>query len=153
VPGRHLDVIGDALHALDAVREFAKRRRDQHLALFLEGAHAAAVGFRGASDQDHRPAVLLGVGEAGEAVHHARAGHGDDGAGAPGQVAVGLRRIGGGLLIAHADIGDAFFLRGGGDGGNWKPDHAEKVIDALLLETPRYQGSAVDFTHCFFLSS
>ncbi len=45
VPGCHLDIIGDALDALDAVREFAERRGDQHLALFLECAHAAAIGL------------------------------------------------------------------------------------------------------------
>src|SRR3989440_11441764 len=45
VPRCHLDIIGDALDALDAVREFAERRGDQHLALFLECAHAAAIGL------------------------------------------------------------------------------------------------------------
>ena len=151
VPGRHLDIVRDALDALDAVREFAERRGDQHLALFLEGAHAAAIGLRGAADQDHRPAILLGIGEAGETVHHAGAGHDDAGAGAAGQIAVGLRRVGGGLLVAHADIGNAFLLRGCGDRGDRKPDDPEQVIDALLLEAPRYQGSAVDFAHAFLL--
>src|SRR5262249_10563901 len=46
VPRCHLDIIGNALDALDAVREFAERRGDQHLALFLECAHAAAIGLR-----------------------------------------------------------------------------------------------------------
>jgi hypothetical protein len=41
--------------------------RDQHLPLFLERAHAVAPRLRGAADEDHRPAVLLRVGEAGEA--------------------------------------------------------------------------------------
>ena len=151
VPGRHLDVVGNALHALDAVRELAERRGDQHLALFLEGAHAAAIGLRGAADQDHRPAVLLGVGETGETVHDARAGHRDAGAGAAGQIAVGPGRVGGGLLVAHADVGDAFLLRRRGDRADRKPDDPEQVIDALLLEAPRDQGSAVDFAHCFLL--
>ena len=152
VPGRHLDIIGDALHAIDAVGEFAERRGDQHLALFLECAHAAAIGLRGAADQDHRPAILLGIGEAGETVHHAGAGHDDAGAGPAGQIAVGLRRVGGGLLVAHADIGDAFLLRGRGDRADRKPDDPEQVIDALLFEAPRYQGSAVDFAHAFLLT-
>src|SRR5205823_14225729 len=124
---------------------------DQHLALFLECAHAAAVGLRGAAKQDHWPAILLGVGEAGETVHHAGAGHDDAGAGAAGQIAVGLRRVGGGLLVAHADIGNAFLLRGCGDRGDRKPDDPEQVIDALLFEAPRYQGRAVDFAHAFLL--
>src|SRR5262249_11132300 len=79
VPGCHLDIIGDALDALDAVCEFAERRGDQHLALFLESAHATAISLRGAAKQDHWPAILLGVGEAGETVHHAWAGHDDAG--------------------------------------------------------------------------
>src|SRR5262249_2943075 len=137
--------------ALDAVREFAERRGDQHLALFLECAHAAAIGLRGAAKQDHWPAILLGIGEAGEPVHHAGAGHNDAGAGAAGQIAVGLRRVGGGLLVAHADIGNAFLLCGYGDRGDRKPNDPEQVIDALLLEAPRYQGRAVDFAHAFLL--
>src|SRR5262249_36021002 len=40
---------------------------------------------------------------------------------------------------------------GCGDRGNRKPDHSEQVIDALLFEAPRYQRSAVDFTHAFLL--
>ena len=149
VPGRHLDIVGDALHALDAVRELAERRGDQHLALFLERAHAAAIGLRGAADQDHGPAILLGIGETRETVHHAGAGHDDAGAGAAGEIAVGLRRVGGALLVAHAEIGDAFLLRGRGDRGDRKPDDPEQVIDALLFEAPRDQGSAVDFAHVF----
>src|SRR5262249_20755514 len=91
----------------------------------------------------------LGIGEAGETVHHAGAGHNDAGAGAAGQIAVGLRRVGGGLLVAHADIGNAFLLRGCGNRGDRKPDDPEQVIDALLFEAPGYQGRAVDFAHAF----
>ena len=138
-------------YALDGVGEFAERRGDQHLALFLEGAHAAAIGLRGAADQDHRPAVLLRVGKAGETVDDTGAGHDDAGAGPAGQIAVGPGRVGGGLLVAHADIGDAFLLRGGGDRADGKPDDAEQVIDALLFEAPRDQGGAVDFAHLFLL--
>jgi hypothetical protein len=55
------------------------------------------------------------------------------------------------LLVAHADIGNAFLLRGCGDWGDRKPDDPEQVIDALLFEAPRYQGSAVDFAHALLL--
>ena len=149
VPGCHLDIIGDALHALDAVRELAERRGDQHLPLFLERAHAAAIGLRGAADQDHRPAILLGIGKTRETVHHAWAGNGEAGAGAAGEIAVGPCRVGGALLVAHAEIGDAFLLRRRGDRGDGKPDDPEQVIDALLLEAPRDQGSAIDLAHGF----
>ena len=64
-----------------ACAHLRNRGRGQHLALFLERAHAVAVGLRSAADQDHRPAILLRVGEAGEAVDDAGAGHDDARAG------------------------------------------------------------------------
>ena len=42
-------------------------------------------------------------------------------------------------------------LRCCGDRGDRKPDNPEQVIDALLLEAPRDQGSAVDFAHALLL--
>jgi hypothetical protein len=69
-----------------------------YLAVFLEGAHAAAIGLRGAADQDHRPAILLRIGKASEAVRDTGAGDDDTGAGAALQVAISLRRVRGGLL-------------------------------------------------------
>src|SRR5258707_7872031 len=107
--------------ALEAVRKLAEWRSDQHLPLFLEGAHAAAIGLRGTADQDHGPAILLGIGETRETVHHAWAGHDEAGAGAAGEIAVGLLRVGGALLVAHAEIGDAFLRRGHGDRGGRNP--------------------------------
>jgi anaerobic selenocysteine-containing dehydrogenase len=77
LPDRHLHVERDAVHVFDAMRPFAQRRRGQYLTLFLEGAHAVAIGLRRAADQQHRPAVLLRVGEARETVDHAGTGHDD----------------------------------------------------------------------------
>ena len=131
------------------VRPFGNRGRGQHLALFLERAHAVAVGLRRAADQDHRPAILLRVGEAGEAVDDARAGHDDARARPAGQEADGARGIGGRLLVAHADIGKADFLRRLGDRPDGKPDDAEHVFHALLLEAFRQQVGAFDFRHMF----
>jgi hypothetical protein len=82
-----------------------------------------------------------------ESVHHARAGDGKAGAGAAGEIAVGPCRIGGALFVAHPEIGDAFLLRRHGNRGDRKPDDPEQVMDALLLEAPRDQGSAIDFAH------
>src|ERR1700740_2917679 len=147
VPGCHLDIVGDALHALDAVRELAERRGDQHLPLLLERAHAAAIGLRGTADQDHGPAILLGIGETRETVHYAWARYREAGAGAAGEIAVGRCRVGGTLLVAHPEIGDAFLLRSHRNRDDRKPDDPEQVIDALLFEAPRDQGSAVDFAH------
>src|SRR5262249_18536981 len=96
---------------------------------------------------DHRPTILLRVGEAREAMHDAGAGHDDAGARAAREITVGLRGVGGGLLVAHADIGNAFLLRGRGDRADRKPDDSEQMGDARLFEAPRNQRGAVDFAH------
>jgi hypothetical protein len=100
-------------------------------------------------DQDHRPAVLLRVGKAGEAVDNAGTRDREASAGAPREIAGGLRGVGGRLLVAHADIGDPGLLRGSGDRLHGKADDPEHVLDALLFETPRHQSGAVDFAHAF----
>ena len=101
--------------------EFAEGRRDQHLALLLEGPHAAAIGLRRAADQDHRPAILLRIGEAGEAVHDAGAGHDDAGAGAAiaptGTPAVGRRSDGGFIHPTLASSRPEFLLD---HGAQWR---------------------------------
>jgi hypothetical protein len=138
VPDRHLDIERDAVDVLDRMRELAERRRDQHLALFLERTHAVAPGLRRAANEDHRPAILLRIGEAGEAVDDAGARHDEAGTGAPGQIANGLRGIRGGLLVAHPDIGDPHLLRSRGNRAHRKPDDPEHEIDALPFEAPRH---------------
>jgi len=100
---------------LDGVRELAERRRDQHLALFLEGPIPLRHDSEAPPMKDHRPAILLRVGEAGEGVDDARTRHDEAGARAPGQIANGLRGIRGRLLVTHANVGDAFLLGGRGD--------------------------------------
>ena len=149
LPHRHLDVERDAVDVLDGVRPFGNRGRGQHLALLLERAHAVAVGLRRAADQDHRPAILLRVGKAGETVDDAGAGHDDARAGAAGQEADGAGGIGCRLLVAHADIGQAHLLRRLGDRPDGEPDDAEHVFYALLLQAFRQQVCASDFSHFF----
>ena len=82
-------------------------------------------------------------------MHHAGAGHRNAGAGTAGEIAVGLRRIGRALLVAHAEIGNAFLLRRRRYRGDRKPDDPEQVIDALLLQAAREKRSAIDFAHGF----
>ena len=57
--------------------------------------------------------------------------------------------VAGGLFVAHADVGDAFFLGVGGETLNGKSDNAEHVVDALFLQTARHQLGAGDGGHCF----
>ena len=64
-PHRLLDVERDPVGALDDVAVLGERGRRQHLPLLLERAHAVLVDAAGAADEDHRPVVLLGVGQAG----------------------------------------------------------------------------------------
>ena len=147
LPHRHLHIERDAVDVLDGVRPLAHRRRGQHLALLLEGAHAVAIGLRRAADQHHRPAILLRVREAREAVDDAGTGHDDARAGPAGQIADGAGGIGRGLLVAHADIGEADLLRCLGERPDREPDHAEHVFHALFLEAFRQQVGAFDLSH------
>ena len=74
-------------------------------------------------------------------------GHDDARAGAAGQVADGAGGIGRGLLVAHADIGQAHLLRCLGERTDREPDHAEHVLHALFLEAFRQQVGAFDLSH------
>src|ERR1700722_18722632 len=147
LPDRHLHVERDAVHMFDGVRPFAQWRRGQYLTLFLESAHAVAVGLRRATDQQHRPAILLRVREARETVDDAWTGHDDARAWAAGQVADGAGGIRCGLLVAHTDIGKAHLLRCLGERTNREPDHAEHELYALFLEAFRQQVGAFDLSH------
>ena len=77
----------------------------------------------------------------------ARAGHDDTRARPAGQVADGAGGVGRGLLVAHANIGEADLLGGFGDGADGETDDAEHVFYALLLEAFRQQVGAFDFCH------
>src|SRR5205807_2655635 len=79
------------------------------------GGGGGGGGRGGGADRERRPAIRGGVGHAGGAVHGAGAGHDGAGAGAALQIAIGLRGVRGGLLVAHADIGDTLLLGGRGD--------------------------------------
>ena len=147
LPHRHLDIVRDAVDVLDGMGPLADRGRGQDLALFLERAHAVAVGLGRAADQDHRPAVLLGIGEAGDAVDDAGAGHDDARARPAGQEADGAGGVGRGLLVAHSDIGQPDLLRRFGDRPDREPDDAEHVFDALRLEALGQQVGALDLSH------
>lgn len=59
------------------MRELAERGGDQPLTLFPGRLHAVLLNGGGATDQDHRPAILIGVRETGEAMHGACANYSD----------------------------------------------------------------------------
>src|SRR5262245_47600867 len=84
-------------------------------------------------------------------MHHTRASHGDTGPGAASHIAVGLGCVRCRLLVAHADVGNAFLLCGCGDRGDRKPDNSEQMIVALLFRVLCYRVTAVDFAHAFLL--
>ena len=52
--------------------------------------------------------------------------------GTAGQIADGAGGIGRGLLVAHADIGEADLLRCLGERTDREPDHAEHVLARLV---------------------
>ena len=153
LPHRHFHVERDAMHMLDGVRPFTHGGCAHDLAFLLERAHAVAVRFGCAADQQHRPAILLRVGQAREAVDHAGAGDDDARSRAPGHVADGAGGVGRGLLIPHADIGKAGFLGCVRQGADWEPDHPKHKFHALLFKAFCQQISTFDFSHYFLLLS
>ena len=142
-----VDIVGNAVDVLDGVGVLAIRRGELDLALFLETAHAVLVDRRCAPDQDHRPAVLLGVGESGEGVDDARSGYGEAGLRTAREVAGRVGGIAGRLFIAHADVGYAGLLCFSGHTLDREAHDPEHVVDALLLETARHELGAVDRCH------
>ena len=78
---------------------------------------------------------------------HARAGHGQTGAGPSGEVADRGRGVARRLLVPHAEELDALALGGGGDPEDREADDAEHVLHTLLLEAAGDQGIAVDGGH------
>src|SRR5262249_10280889 len=118
--------------------------RGLELGRFLEGAHAHLVAAVGAAEEDHRPAVRLRVAEAGDRVRHAGTGDGKRDAGAARQITDSAAGVRGGLLVAHADEGQALALPGGGDRLHREADDAKHVLDAVHLERARDYGGAVD---------
>ena len=130
------------------VRVFAIRIGQGNLAVFLERAHAILVSRRGPTNQNHRPAVLLGVGETGKSVNDPRPGHDQTRLGAAGEIPGRLCRVTRRLLVAHADVGDACFLGGKRNAKHRKSDDAEHVVDTLLLEALRHYGGAINGGHC-----
>ena len=146
---RLIDVVRNAVHVLDGMRVLAVRCREFDLAFLLEATHAVLIHRRRATDQDHRPAVLLGVGEPREGVNHAGAGDRQTALRSTGQITRGMGRIARGLLVAHADVGDARLLRFRRETLYREADDAEDVVDPLLLQTARHQLRAVDFCHVF----
>ena len=153
MPRRHLNVVGNAFNTFDAVRKLTKRGGDVDLAFLLKGAHAPSIGFRGAADQNHWPAVLLGVRQACQTMHYTRPCHNDASTRAASHIAVGLCSIGCGLLVAHAYIVDAFFLCRSGNRAYRKADDAKQMVDALLFQTSCYQGCTCDLAHLIHLPS
>ncbi len=79
----------------------------------------------------------------------AGAGHDDARARPAGQKADGAGGVGRGLLVAHADIGEANLLGGLGDRPDGKPDDAEHVLHALVFQAFRQQVGAFDLSHVF----
>src|SRR5947199_8885 len=127
---------GSLARSMKARTSFSAREYAMPLPMMTSG-RSADRSTSSARSTSCGPAVLRRVGEAGEGVDDAGARHEQAGAGAASQIADRLRGIRGGLLVAHADVGDPFSLRGRGDRLHRKPDDPEHELDTLLLEIPR----------------
>ena len=105
---RVVDLLGDALEVVDAVRPLGAGLHDRDLIDFLEHLAAELADRARAADRDHRRAVDERVGDARRQVDHARAARRHAHAGLLQQPAIGLRHEGGGLLVPHVERADAF---------------------------------------------
>ena len=86
-------------------------------------------------------------------MHDAGTSHGNTGARTASHIAIGLSGIGCGLLIAHANIVDAFLLRRSGNRANRETDDTKQMVYALLFKTSCDQGRTRDLTHFIYLQS
>ena len=121
---------------------FAVRPRERDLRFLLEGARAGLPAVAGAADEDHGPAVLARVGEPGERVDEARAGHDEAEARRAGDVSDGAGRVGRGLLVAHTIIMNAHVLQGAAEFNDGHAHDPKGVADTLLIEGARPDGRA-----------
>ena len=142
-----LDVVGHALDGLRPARELHERPRGLHLRRFLERALPVLVRVRRAADEDHRPRVRPGIRQPRDAVDHPRPADRQARARPPGQVADRARGVARRLLVVEAEVADPLPLGRRRDARDRESHHAEHVVDALLLETARDDGRAVDFCH------
>ena len=97
---------------LNAVGEFAVGGCQSNLIFFLKGAHTVLIQGRCTANQDHRPAVLLCIGEPGKRMNHTRTGYHQAGLSSAGEITGCLRCVAGRLFITHADVGNSSSLRG-----------------------------------------
>ena len=113
----------------------------------LEVAHLGEGDVGGAADQDHRPAVGLGVAERGDGVGHAGSGDDEGGGEVTAHVGGGLGGVTGGLFVADADEGHVFLHPGDGDGDDGDADESEHFLDALGFEGFGDDLRAGEFSH------
>ena len=141
------DVTRDQIDALRLPHPLAERLGEVHLRRRLKVAHVVQGLVGGAADQQHGPAIGPCIAERGDGVRHAGAGHHETRPDAALHVRNGLRRVARRLLMAGADVADAFARRRRGDAGDGNADHAEQFIHALLLQAPGHKPRAIDLSH------
>ena len=141
------NVARDQFNALRLAHPLAEWLREVHLRSRLKVAQVVQCLVGGAAYQEHGPAIRPGIAEGGDGVRHAGAGHHETGADAALEVRNGLRRVARRLLVASADVADAFARCRGGNSGNGNADHAEQFIYALLLQAPGDKPRAIYLSH------
>ncbi len=135
------DLIGDARRP----RLTRHRAQDVDMRDVLKRAHIGLRTRGAAADQQHRRAGERGVGHRRDGVGHARPGrdHGD--AERAGQLAMSVRHMHGGALVADVDDADALACDMVPDRLDVPALKAEDAVDAALLQKARDPGGASGF--------
>ena len=144
VANRQLDVLGNPMGLIDGVGVLGDGPNHADVIHLLERAAAQVLERTLTAEDEDRRVGAPGIGDAGDAVGHARAGGDGRHADRPRLAArPGIRGVDGGLLVAHVDDLDALVEAAVVEGHDVAARKREDDLDAGLLESLRRELSAV----------
>ena len=147
MPGGGGDVVGQPTGLPGGFRPAGDRTNQLGVVHLLEPAPLLLADEVASTEQQHRGPGELGGGQGRDGVGDA--GPGGDGGHteATGQPGVGLGGVGGGLLVTNIDDPDALLHAPVEDGHDVPTGEREDGVDALGLERPGNDLSAVNASH------
>lgn len=125
------DVLGDACGVVDRLDELGARAERAAQVEFLEGGAVGVAARHQADEEDHRCGVLVGGVQGDQRVGGAWAPGREADSGAPGELSVGLRHVGGAAFVAADDHVDRGVVQSVERGEVALAGHAVDGIDAV----------------------
>ena len=139
----HRGVFGQPLRTGDRPRPLGDRGDEVHMPHLLQRAAVHLIERGGAAEDDDRAAALVGVGDAGHAVSHARASGQQRDARLAGDARPALGGVDGHLLVARIHHPDTLAHAAVIDRGDVAAAEGEDDLDAFALEDFGDQHAAV----------